>query len=78
MKFIEYNHPYTFIDRLAYSPYDDIPTLMMILNKALELSPNTEPNEKTLSSVPSYDIEEIFKRFYTGVDKYSLEIAEYY
>ncbi|MCB8818767.1 hypothetical protein [Desulfosporosinus shakirovi] len=76
LKMIEFNRPYTLIDCLAYSSYLNIPTLITILQKALELNPNDEPNGKTLSSVPSYDIEEIFKKLYTEADKYSLEIAK--
>ncbi|GAB6154751.1 hypothetical protein JCM17380_35010 [Desulfosporosinus burensis] len=76
LKMIEFNRPYTLIDCLAYSSYPDIPTLITILQKALELNPNDEPNGKALSSVPSYDIEEIFKKLYTEADKYSSEIAK--
>jgi hypothetical protein len=76
LKMIEYNRPYTLIDWLSYSSYNDIPTLIMILQKALELNPGDEPNGKALSSIPSYDIEEIFKKLYAEADKYSLEIAK--
>lgn len=76
LKMLEFNRPYTLIDCLAYSSYHDIPILIKILQKALELNPNDEPNGKPLSSIPSYDIEEIFKKIYTEVDEYSLEIAK--
>jgi len=76
LKMIEFNRPYTLMDWLAYTPYHDVTTLIAILQKALDLNPDNEPNGKALNSVPTYDIEEIFKKIYAEADKYSLEIAK--
>lgn len=73
---LEYNRPFTLIDFLAYSEFADIKIILEILEKAIELYPNVEPNGMDLKNVPHYDMEEIFKKLYTEKEKYSNQIAK--
>lgn len=61
---LKYNRPYTLMDVLAYSDYNDAESIIKILIKGLEIYPEPEKRGMHLSHVPSYDIVNLFEKLY--------------
>jgi len=73
---LKYNRPFTLIDYLAYGKWDTAELVIQILEAALKLYPEAEPNGLTLERVGSSDIEEMFKKLYSQEGMSEFEIAK--
>lgn len=73
---LKYNRPFTLIDYLAYGNWDTPELVIQILEAALKLYPEAEPNGLTLERVGSSDIEEMFKKLYSQEGMPEFEIAK--
>ncbi|CEP80562.1 serine protease [Paraclostridium sordellii] len=65
---LEYDRPYSLINAIAYSDFNNVYSIINILNKALEYYPNTEKNGLSLNSVDSYNIISLFEKFDSNND----------
>lgn len=72
---LKYNRPFTLIDYLAYSKWSTAELAIQILQTALKLYPEAEPNGLTLDRVGSSDIQEMFKKLYSLEGMPEFEIA---
>ena len=73
---LNYNRPFTLIDYLAYSEWNTPELVIQILEVALRLYPNLEPNGLSLDRVGSSDIEKMFQKLYSQSGMPELEIAK--
>lgn len=63
-KFLENNRPYTLIDTLAYSAFNNIEYIIKILQKVLEQYPEPEKNGMEFKCIPAHDIVHLFEKLY--------------
>ena len=63
------NRPYSLINAISYSNYNNVYTIINILNKALEYYPNTEKNGLNLNSIATYNIRNLFEKLDLDEDK---------
>ena len=73
---LEYQRPYSVIDRFAYGDWNDPKIIIDVLKAALSQQPAPEPTGLTLQNVGIYDIEEMFKKLYKNASGLELEIAQ--
>ena len=72
---LKHNRPFTLIDCLAYSKWNTPELVVQILEVALKLYPDSEPNGLTLDRVGCSDIQKMFKKLYLQEGLPELEIA---
>lgn len=72
---LEYHRPYTVIDWLSYSDWNETTLILEILHKALQQYPKAEPKGLTLEQVGYNDIERMFLKLYANADVPELDAA---
>lgn len=72
---LKYSRPYTLIDCLAYSQWNNYELIIKILWDALNKYPEPEAKGMTLKSVRNNDIEQMFLKLYSNDDVNEIEIA---
>lgn len=73
---LQYHRPYSVIDNLAYSEWNEPKVIIEILQSALIQQPTPEPSGLKLEQVGSYDIERMFKKLYANPSGFEFEIAK--
>lgn len=73
---IKYRRPYSAIDCLAYSKWNEPEIILEILKSALVQQPEPEPSGLTLAQVGSYDIQKMFEKLYSNPCVSEYEVAK--
>lgn len=71
-----YNRPFSLIDYLAYSKWNTAELVIQVLEAALKLYPDSEPNGLTLERVGTSNIEKMFQKLYEQEEMPEFEIAK--
>lgn len=66
---------YCVLRGIAYSDYDDIPSLLSILHAVFDEYCNKELKDKVVHFISSHCLEKIFKKLYRSEEEYRTEIA---
>lgn len=75
-KLLKYNRPYSLINFIAYSEFNDTGLIISILHAALDYCPNAEATGMALSHIPGDYIENMFNKLYGASDIPEFEIAQ--
>lgn len=73
---LKYNRPYSLINFIAYSKFNDAGLIMSILYAALNYCPNAEVTGMTLSNISGSHIENMFSKLYGASSISEFEIAQ--
>lgn len=73
---LQYNRPYSVIDHMAYSDWNEPKIIIEVLEAALIQQPAPEPSGLKLEQVGRYDIERMFEKLYAKPNELEFEIAK--